>query len=217
MKRVAVISILSAVLAYGQTLTLTGPATARPGTVVAASLALTSPPASLAALQWSVTLPAGYTATAVAGAASVTAAKTLYCNPASTTCLTVGINNNVYAAGVAAVYSLAIPATAAPGPVSVPLSGLVGASLAGGNAPLTAGTAYSVLILAPTDLNGDGKTDVQDLQIMIQRILEPGATVTARDAQIVAWAAVAALSGNLRTVPVLTADGRSIQGCFLPR
>jgi len=217
MKRVAVISILSAVLAYGQTLTLTGPATARPGTVVAASLALTSPPASLAALQWSVTLPAGYTATAVAGAASVTAAKTLYCNPASTTCLTVGINNNVYAAGVAAVYSLTIPATAAPGPVSVPLSGLVGASLAGGNAPLTAGTAYSVLILAPTDLNGDGKTDVQDLQIMIQRILEPGATVTARDAQIVAWAAVAALSGNLRTVPVLTADGRSIQGCFLPR
>jgi hypothetical protein len=217
MKRVAVISILSAVLAYEQTLTLTGPATARPGTVVAASLALTSPPASLAALQWSVTLPAGYTATAVAGAASVTAAKTLYCNPASTTCLTVGINNNVYAAGVAAVYSLTIPATAAPGPVSVPLSGLVGASLAGGNAPLTAGTAYSVLILAPTDLNGDGKTDVQDLQIMIQRILEPGATVTARDAQIVAWAAVAALSGNLRTVPVLTADGRSIQGCFLPR
>ena len=98
MKRVAALAILSAALAYGQTLTLTGPATARPGTVIAVNVALASPPASLAALQWLVTLPAGYTATAVAGAASVTAAKTLYCNLASTTCLTVGINNNVYAA-----------------------------------------------------------------------------------------------------------------------
>lgn len=190
MKRIALGLLLCAVMLTAQTLTLTGPATARLGSTITVNLTLADPPVSLAALQWSVGLPTGFTATAVSGAASGTAAKTLYCNPPSTTCLTVGINNNVYAAGVIAAYSVTLPPALAPGPVTIPLSGLIGASLAGDNVPLTAGAAYSVLVLAPTDLNGDGKTDVQDLQIIIQQILTAGSTVTVRDAQIVAQAAV---------------------------
>ena len=194
MKRAIAISIIWAALAAGQTtLTLVGPSTVRPGFTYAVNVMLSNPPPDLAALQWSAALPPGFQASAwtcVAGAATALAAKELYCNPASTTCLTVGINTNLYASGVVAIYSLAIPADAAPGPVAIPLSGLVGATLAGGNAPLTAGAPYSILVLDPTDLNGDGRTDVQDLQLIIQRILAVGSALTVRDAQIVAKAAL---------------------------
>jgi hypothetical protein len=175
MKHFSILTVLAAALFASalpaQTLTLTGPAMARPGSTVAVNVTLAAPPVSLAATQWSVTLPAGYVATAVAGAASTTAAKTLYCNPLSTLCLTVGINTNLYAAGVVATYSLVVPATAAPGPVTIPLSGVVGATLDGSAAVLNAGTAYTFNVLTRTDLNGDGKVDILDLQLMIQEIL----------------------------------------------
>jgi hypothetical protein len=183
-----------AALAFGQTLTLTGPATLRPGAIVPVVLTLANPPANLAALQWTLTLPCG-TVTAVAGAASNLAGKTLYCNASSTTCLTAGIGTNLYATGAVATYSWTVPAFAVPGRVAISLAGLVGATLAGDNAPLT-GAEYNTLILARTDLNGDGKTDILDLQIMIQEILGGPAVndqngdgvANVRDAQIVARA-----------------------------
>lgn len=155
----------------GQTLTLTGPATARPGTTIPVTLTLAAPPASLAATQWSVGLPAGYTATAVAGAASTAAAKTLYCNSLSTLCLTVGVNTNLYADGVVATYQVTVPTNASPGQVSIPLTGIIGAALNGGSTGLGAGVPFAFAVLAATDLNGDGKTDALDLQLMIQEIL----------------------------------------------
>jgi hypothetical protein len=161
------IALLFSALASAQTLTLTGPATARPGQTIAVNVMLADPPASLAATQWSVTLPTGYTATAVAGAASTAAAKDLYCSTLATTCLTVGINTNLYAAGVVATYSLAVPALATPGPVTIPLSGVVGATLAGDAAVLNAGAAYTFNVLSRWDLNGDGVVDVRDVQFLI--------------------------------------------------
>ena len=110
MIRVCFCLLFSALLAFGQTLTLTGPATARQGQTIAVNLTLASPPASLVATQWTITLPQGYTATATAGAASITAAKDLYCNPTWDLCLTVGINANLYAAGgIVAVHQVTIP------------------------------------------------------------------------------------------------------------
>jgi hypothetical protein len=185
-----------AALAWGQTLTLTGPPTARPGTTIPVTLALAAPPASLAAAQWTVGLPAGYTATAAAGAASTAAAKTLHCKPDSTLCLTVGVNANLYAAGVVATYQLAIPANASPGQVSIPLTGVIGAALDGSSAGLGAGVPFAFAVLARTDLNGDGVTDVLDLQLMIQEILggpvahdqNGDGLADVKDAQIVARA-----------------------------
>jgi len=196
MKRLAILLLLCASLS-AQTLTLVGPLTMRPGNTYGINVMLANPPADLAALQWSVALPAGYPASVwkcANGGASAAAAKDLYCNSAATTCLTVGINSNIYTAGVVAIYSLAVPAATTPGPIAIPLSGLVGATLAGDAASLTSGVLYNPVVLAPTDLNGDGKTDVQDLQIMIQRILEPGALATVQDAQIVARAALSVVS-----------------------
>ena len=54
--KLATLLFVFAALAFGQTLTLTGPATARPGTTIPVTLTLAEPPASLAATQWSVGL-----------------------------------------------------------------------------------------------------------------------------------------------------------------
>lgn len=192
------ITMLWASSLLGQTLTLTGPATARPGSTIQLNLQLANT-TTIAALQWtSLTVPSGWVVRAVAGAASVTAAKELYCDPPWKLCLAVGINANLYAPGVVAVYTVTIPPNAAPGPVTIPLSSLVAATLDGGSTPITAGTAYSVQVLHQSDLNGDGKTDILDLQLMILEILGQSSVANDQnkdgvddvlDAQIVARAA----------------------------
>lgn len=204
--RFAIAVLLLASSLLGQTLNLSGPPLVRPGQTIAVDVALTNPSADLAAMQWSLALPANYLVVrTTAGAASTAAGKVLYCNAPATNCLVVGVNTNVYGAGVVATYSIVVPAAAAPGPASIsmpgaaPLIGVLGATLTGGTAPLGVGTAYSFQVLAPTDLNGDGKTDILDLQILIQEILGGGPVANdqngdgasdVRDAAIVARAAV---------------------------
>jgi hypothetical protein len=90
----------------------------------------------------------------------------LYCNSTSVRCLTVGINTSLYAAGVVARYSIQVPVTATPGPVPIPLSGLVGATLEGLGSPLTPGSGYTLTVLRRSDLNGDGVVNVIDVQIV---------------------------------------------------
>jgi hypothetical protein len=202
--RFAIAVLLLAPALLGQALNLSGPATARPGQTIAVDVLLASPSVDLAAMQWSIAPPPNYTiAKAAAGAASTAAGKSLYCNAPATNCLVVGVNTNVYGAGVVATYQVTVPAAATPGPVSIsmpgaaPLIGVIGSTLTGGTAPLSVGAPYSFLVLAPTDLNGDGKTDIQDLLILIQEILGGGPVAgnqngdgssDVRDAQIVARA-----------------------------
>jgi len=172
MKRVFLFLFVG-VVCTAQTLMLTGPANARPGETVTVAVAIASPGANLAALQWDVGLPSGFTATALGGAASVAASKTLVCNGTATRCLTYGVNIKVYGPGLVATYEVVIPTDQPAGVVAFPLSGLVGARLDGSSASVVAGAAYSLTILANTDLNGDGVTDVEDIQILIPIILGP--------------------------------------------
>jgi hypothetical protein len=174
---------------FGQTtLTLTGPATARPGDVISVNMTLVNVSQDLAALQWTAVPPSGYVTSVVAGAASNAVAKTLYCGlPASNICLTVGINNTTYTQGVVAIYSLTVPATALPGTVAFPLSGTMGATLVGNASLVAPGTPYMFSVLAAvTDLNGDGRTDMADLQIAIQGILSGTGGHTLVEAQKIA-------------------------------
>jgi hypothetical protein len=80
---------------------------------------------------------------------------------------------------------------------------LIAAQLDGSAGSLSAGPNYSITILANSDLNGDGTTDVKDIQILIDVILGPIAAncpvpqnadllCNVLDLQIVARAAVGA-------------------------
>lgn len=159
---------------FAQTLTLSGPATARPGATVTVSL--TAAASGSAALQWAVGLPAGYTATVVAGAAAT--GKALTCNASNAFCLLVGQNATVIGNGVVAAYSLRVPASVSE-TAALPLSSLLGASAVGNPVTITSGPAYSLQILAHEDLNGDGSVTAADVTLMTTQAIESQTTPSA--------------------------------------
>ena len=163
-----------ALAAFGQTatLTLTGPATVRPGQQITLSLGEVATGGNPAGVQWAITLPgSGWTASATAGAATTAVSKTLFCNSVGTFCLIVGLNPNTIANGPVAQYVVSVPANATTGTAQIPLSNLLSGNADGIFIPATSGPTYSVTVLALTDLNGDGKTDILDLQLLIPQIV----------------------------------------------
>lgn len=147
------------------TLTLTGPATIRPGAPVTLTLTLSgSTGANLASFQATVGLPAGFAVTSSAiGAAGTAAAKTLTCAPTLPgPCVVVGLNQTNLADGV--VFTLTGIA-ARPGALSFPLSASLAASSAATaeGVALASGAAFSLTVLSACDINGDGKVDIADV------------------------------------------------------
>lgn len=173
MKRFSAI-LLTALPLFAQTLTLSGPATARPGATVTVNLSVAA--SGSAALQWAVGLPTGYTATVVAGAAAT--GKDLSCTVSNAFCLLVGQNATVIGNGVVAVYSLRVPATAS-GTAALPLGNLLGASAEGNPVTITSGPAYSLQILATEDLNGDGTVTAADVTLMTTQAIASQTTPSA--------------------------------------
>lgn len=153
------------------TLTLTGPSTTRPGSDVELVLSLAAPEARPAGLQWSLELPPNVQAVVAPGAAAVAAEKTLHCTTAGTMCLLVALNDTTIAPGEVARYTLAVPLDAAKGLYQIPLSGLVAGSAAAIVQPIAAGAAYEIRVLARSDLNGDGATNIIDLNLMLDQVL----------------------------------------------
>ena len=171
--------------AQTKTLTLTGPATAKPGDTVALTLtAAGGTNTNSAGIQWTMGLPSGgYTATATAGTAATAATKTLSCTADTTFCMLWGMNATIIGNGVVTTYSVKVPAGAVGGGVSFPLSGILGATAAGLAQAISAGTPYTLTVQVPIkqDLNGDGKTDAADVQLMVNEVVaaqgSPGACV----------------------------------------
>lgn len=180
MKRtlLALLACAAAGSAQQLTLSLSGaPGQIRPGTTVTIQAQLSGVGASsLAAWQAAVRSSAGGDWTVTAGPASTAAAKSL-ASAAQTSgdfmALAYGLNSNIYADGAVAVFSLAIPANATPGTVTIQTSNVLGASLAGDAVPLTANTLSFVLAspLSRCDINGDGSTNVQDVSAMVSQVL----------------------------------------------
>ena len=79
--------------------------------------------------------------------------------------------SNTIANGPLAQYVVAVPANATIGAAQIPLSNLLSGTADGIFIPTTSGPTYSVTVLALTDLNGDGKTDILDLQLLIPQIV----------------------------------------------
>lgn len=177
---------LTAAAVYGQQLTLSGPTTAKPGATVNLNLAVSASTGTGAAFEWQVNLPAGFTATAAAGAASTSAAKTLTCTASFAFCLLYGQNVSTITDGVVATYAVKIPTTAV-GSNLITLSSLLGASAASPATALTvtSGVPYSIAVIAKQDLNGDGKIDITDVNLMAAEVLDsqtnPSACVDDQD------------------------------------
>lgn len=172
--KLALIALMGLPLA-AQTLTLTGPATVRPGQSVTLDLTLSGTAAPVG-LQWSLAMPAGMTATPTAGAALGTS-KTLHCQ--TPICLAVGLNVTPIPTGAVARYAVQVAANTARGLYQMPVTDALAANADGEAMTVTLGAAYALRVLARSDLNGDGLTNGADLTLMIDQVL--GRTACADD------------------------------------
>ncbi len=163
--------------AQSTTFTLTGPATAKPGTPITLTLAAAgTTDTGAAAVQWTMGWPTGYTAAVVAGAADT--GKTLSCTAPSATCIVWALNTTVIPNGQVAIYTVNVPANAT-GTVTFTLSALVSASPLGSGVTSTAGATYTATISPKEDLNGDGKVDLTDVQLEVNQALLASTTPSA--------------------------------------
>jgi len=186
--------LLTACIAAAQTLSLTGPSTAKAGTsitlnVVSGGATATGP----AAVQWTLALPAGFTASnPLLGSGASAASKNLACGTGALLCLVYGVNQNVLGNGTVASVTVTIPANAS-GQTAFALSGLVAADKDGGAMPIS-GNPFSVSVFGKTDINNDGVTNATDVQLMVQQVLTAvctddqngDGTCNVRDVQLIA-------------------------------
>jgi hypothetical protein len=179
MKTLALLLFPVFLLAQSPALTLTGPVSATAGSSVNLSLALSnSAGQGVTALEYTVTPPSGLTlSVATPGAASTAATKTLYCAPGNATCIALGwtggttptVTNTAYSDGVVSTFTLTVPASTAPGTVSVPLSNLAGITTAGilVSGGITSGATYTLKVFSPCDVLQSGTVTGADVQAML--------------------------------------------------
>jgi hypothetical protein len=173
---VKLITALLALPLMAQNVTLTpsvgvvlSSATVKPGGTVTVSVIYTdiSPSVNVAGLQWTLSLPSGQMAPPTVGTVATAASKTLNCNGFK--CLVVGVNANVIGSGTVAQAVITAPTT--PGPYIVAAINVVGANLSANAVTLTTLPGATFTVTTPTDVNGDGKVDITDLQLDISQIL----------------------------------------------
>jgi len=166
----------------GQTLSLTGPATVKPGAAVTLNVNLSgSAGKNLAGLQWTLANPIATPVTPSNGTASTAANKTVTCALVGTNhnCLSVGLNITAFADGQVAALQMTVPLAATPGNVTQTLSGLIAADSLANELIPTAGPAITIKILSPCDLNSDGAVDMADLNAAIPQVLGSQACTSA--------------------------------------
>lgn len=166
------------VAAQNPVFTLTGPASARAGATINLSLSVVGATTGTA-LQFAINVPTGSVVTITPG--SATAPKTLNCGTGSTFafCLLYGTDVAVLKDGQIAQYVVKLPTGLSPGAITFPLSALLSSSPTGTNISASASGTYSLLILSPTDLNGDGVTNATDVSLMATQVIAAQTTPTA--------------------------------------
>lgn len=168
-----ILLLILAVAGYSQTLSLTGPTSARPGGTVPIVLTLTNSAAQqVVGIQWSILYPAGgYSATVTPGAILTTASKGTQCTTDNSFCLVVGQNVTLINNGAVANYALKVPANAAGGTVTVSLSGILAVYPTGLNAPINTAASFTFAISPAQDINGDGVVNTADFTAMLAQVL----------------------------------------------
>ncbi len=174
--------IFATVGAHAQSVTLAGSAaTVRPGQQVTLSVGVSGSPAA-AAFQFRADVPSGWTYGPTAIASAGTAAnKTVQCGVALSgrLCVVYGANNNtLIAAGPVVTIPITVPASAAPGPYQLALSGILAGSANASPVTLGSPAGITVTVLSPFDLNGDGTVNSTDLQATLDQVVGTAACST---------------------------------------
>jgi hypothetical protein len=198
-----ILAVVFGLSAQTTTLTPTGPATATAGNSVTMTVAMTgSTGQSIAALQWSLTLPAGFTVGTPVLASGVPAGDVAYFGGAQNTFIVAG-STTAMTDGTVLTVPITIASTAATGALTIPITaGSIFAATTGGlnvNG-MTAGTPYALKVFSPCDLNQDGSVNVLDVQLVVAAILGTGTCSVPGGCNIVTVqdVVIAALGGSCK-------------------
>jgi len=163
MKKLLLSALFSLPLwAQSATLNLSCSNNVRAGSTLTCSITLSG--GSLpAGLQWTLATSSPVGAVIVTPAAAVISAqKNFLCNAANM-CLLTGINANQIADGALANLSIPIPAGSGNRQMTLNLSATIGASLLGTALSATANPPVSVSVSSGCDINGDGQINAADV------------------------------------------------------
>jgi len=132
-----------------------------------------SPTSSVAAIQWTLVLPAQLSSASLAstiGSAATSASKTLVCGVVI--CEISGLNVNLLANGTLATTALTVPTGTAAGVYPLSLAGIIGATALGysANPTATSGTV-NLTVLSRYDVNGDGVVNSTDVTTWITAVI----------------------------------------------
>lgn len=121
------------------------------------------------AVQWTLTLPAGWSASS---SATALAGKTIACTPTTNLkCLIYGATTaTVIPNGPIATLSIAVPATATLGSATITTTGTLGATNAGASFATSGGSLTISVLPDPRDLTGDGIVDQSDVTAAVAQI-----------------------------------------------
>lgn len=151
--------------AIAQTITATGPATAKPGSQVTISVNIAKL-TGVSALQWNLGATPATTMAGTVGSVANTASKVLASNTNNNIHVLYGMNATVLPDGEIARYTFTMPA----GPISINLANPEASSATGSAVTVNAGAALVINISKNEDINGDGKIDVTDVSLTIDQI-----------------------------------------------
>jgi len=156
--KLTLLSLIFAALAFGQTLTLTGPAKVRAGQQVTYTLGFAIGASAISGVQFD---------SAVQPWTSALANKTVTCNPSNGRCVLIGESNaDALAAGVVATAAWTVPASV---PASIALSNVLAASPGAQPVALVAPTALPLSLIG--DVTGDRKLDIGDVIAAVAQVV----------------------------------------------
>lgn len=162
------------------TLTVTGPANVTAGATATLTVTLAgSSGLNLTGVQWTHALPVGATlGTPVISPAFAVLGKGAYCG--ATVCLAVGlagtvITNTPLTDGAIMTVPVTFASGATLGAASMQINGTFSANSSGAAVTITPGATYSITVLpGRCDVNGDGKVDSTDVNLVVQAVTGKG-------------------------------------------
>lgn len=165
--------LTAAALTFGQSFTMQpGRLMLRPGdsTTVTLSVSGQSTP-TITALQWTETAT-GIT-TSLPILSGTAASKSIACSTpgASKVCLVYSVGTTTIANGQIAVATITIPVNAAAGTLTYGVSNTLGANASGNAVTLIPPAPISFTVVGKYDLNADGKTDIVDVNFVVQQAI----------------------------------------------